>query len=72
MKDKVTVLEYVDEYGQYVFYAVYRTLTPVQAVERYLEEAGLDAEAIETDADDPFGEASIDDVCRAYQVTLEE
>ena len=71
--EKVTILEYVNEYGQYIFYAVYRKLTPKQAVERYIEDSGLDEDiVIETDADDPEGEAGVDDTCRAYRVPLEE
>lgn len=70
MDTQVTILEYINEYGQYIFYAVYRTLTPRQAVERYLEESNLTDDSVKISEED--GEAFVEDVCRAYRVELED
>ena len=73
MNNQVTILEYINEYGNYVFYGVYAGRDPKNAVENYLLECGL-AETIK-EADKTIehedGEYFVKDVCRAYEVELE-
>lgn len=66
--DKITILEYCNEYGEYVFYRAYKNITPNQAIKRYVED-----ENIETD-DEVINNIEGDEmegIARAYQVELE-
>jgi len=64
---KITILEYVNEYGNYAFYRAYKTTKPKLVIERYLADNDLDGK-IEKDYDDTY---FVDDTCRAYISELE-
>jgi hypothetical protein len=70
---KIIIVEYKNEYDQYVFYGAYTNGTPKLAVEHYLVESGL------FEDENPNYNITIEsensaycDVCRAYAVKTEK
>lgn len=68
----VTILEFVNEYGNFEFSGVYTGggNSPERAIKRYLEENNLPEEDNKIQIDG--SEAWVDDVCRAYITTTEK
>jgi hypothetical protein len=70
---KIIIVEYKNEYDQYVFYGAYTNGTAKQAIERYLAEAGIPEDELENDKITIENENSAYcDVCRAYVVKTEK
>ena len=70
---RIIITEFVNEYGNFVFYGAYTGGTPKEAVKQYMREAGLVDDLDEEECKDPFkdiqidnNEAWVEDVCRAY------
>ena len=71
MPKKITILEYVNEYGEFVFYGVYATKNPKNAIKNYLYEINNEYEInIEEKIKNNNNEYFVEDICRAYKVEL--
>ena len=64
---KATMLEFMNEYGQWVWFEVTRK-TPRQAIKNYLQDHELeDVEVKNID-----GDLIVEDEVRAYEITIEK
>lgn len=66
-KKQITMVEYLNEYNEWVWYALYEKLTEKEAIKLYCKEMGLACGRIKQELDGFYSE--LNDV-RAYKVTL--
>lgn len=67
MKNTVTLLEYINDNGEWSWYGIFSNATPKEACTYYLEENNIEGEKIRSDGE---YEAIVDDTCRAEIVEL--
>jgi hypothetical protein len=63
---KATMVEFFNEYGQWVWHSVTRK-TPQEAIKSYLHDNSLEAEVRQVD-----GDFIVDEEVRAYEITIED